>query len=178
MTAATTPSNLVQDERGRGRYASITVSTERASVKSCACTKRDLHALLSEHAFTRQFGYVVRTISPGRCRLDVPFQSAFERPGGVISGQVYMAAADVAMWLAIKTQLGIADASVTAELQTTFLRGGRHCVFACTARVLKIGQRLIFGVAECRDANRHILTHHTITYIRQAAANGVRLRQT
>jgi acyl-coenzyme A thioesterase PaaI-like protein len=96
----------------------------------------------------------------------------------VISGQVFMAAADVAMWLAIKTQLGIADASVTAELQTTFLRGGRRSVFACTARVLKLGQRLIFGVAECRDANRHILTHHTITYIRQPAANGVRLRQT
>jgi len=154
------------------------VSTESASLNSCKCTKRDLQALLSEHAFTRQFGFLVRSISPGRCRLDVPFQATFERPGGVISGQVFMAAADVAMWLAIKTELGIADTSVTAELQTTFLRGGRNSVFACTARVLKLGQRLIFGVAECSDPNRHMLTHHTITYIRQLATNGGRVSRT
>lgn len=47
------------------------------------------------------------------------FQEAFERPGGMVSGHVYMAAADVAMWLAIKTRPGLAD----ADLRSGRVRG-------------------------------------------------------
>jgi uncharacterized protein (TIGR00369 family) len=149
------------------------MATERASSTTCACNTRDLRALLKAHAFTRHPGFVVHSIALGRCCLNVPFQVAFERPGGVISGQVFMAAADVAMWLAIKTHLGLDDASVTAEMHTSFLRGGRKSAFRCTARVLKRGRRLIYGVAECRDPKGRLLAHHTITYIRQPAADDV-----
>jgi acyl-coenzyme A thioesterase PaaI-like protein len=31
----------------------------------------------------------------------MPFQKAIERPGGIVSGSVFMTAADLAMWLAI-----------------------------------------------------------------------------
>lgn len=133
---------------------------------SLACSEHDLEQLLATVAFTRNFGFVIRGIGDGQCSIDVPFQSAFERPGGVVSGQVFMAAADVAMWLAIKTKLGMEDSSVTAEMKTNFLRGARQEGFRCTAEVLKLGRRLIYGVAGCADSKGRLLTHHTVTYIR------------
>jgi uncharacterized protein (TIGR00369 family) len=131
-----------------------------------ACSANELKQLLNEVAFTRNLGIVLHEIADGECSIDVAFQEAFERPGGIVSGQVFMAAADVAMWLAIKTRLGLADASVTAEMKTNFLAGARRSAFRCTAKVLKVGRRLVYGVAECVDVNGKLLTHHTVTYMR------------
>lgn len=131
-----------------------------------AVTERELQLLLSEVAFTHQYGFALHSIDDGVCTLEVPFQAVFERPGGVVSGQVFMAAADVAMWLAIMTRLGVRDRSVTAEMKTNFLHGARQEPFLCTAKVVKLGKRLIYGVAECVNAQGKLLTHHTITYIR------------
>lgn len=131
-----------------------------------AVTEAELHHLLSEVAFTRQYGFTLGTIADGSCTITVPFQPVFERPGGIVSGQVFMAAADVAMWLAIKTRLGIEDRSVTAEMKTNFLSGARQEHFLCTATILKLGKRLIYGVAECVNGQGKLLAHHTITYIR------------
>src|SRR5580658_3296048 len=131
-----------------------------------ACNEKELEQLLADVAFTRNFGFVLHGIADGRCSIDVPFQEAFERPGGIVSGQVFMAAADVAMWLAIKTKLGLNDSSVTAEMKTNFLGGAKREGFRCTAKILKLGRRLVYGVAECVDENGKLLTHHTVTYIR------------
>ena len=105
-----------------------------------ACSEDELMRLLNEVAFTRNFGFVLHEIADGECSIDVPFQEAFERPGGIVSGQVFMASADVAMWLAIKTRLGLADSSVTAEMKTNFLGGAEKSGFRCTAKVLKFGR--------------------------------------
>ena len=131
-----------------------------------ACSQRELEQLLADVAFTRNFGFTLNRIGDGECSIDVPFQEAFERPGGIVSGQVFMAAADVAMWLAIKTKLGLADSSVTAEMKTNFLGAVQKGGFRCTAKVLKLGRRLIYGTAECVDSNGRLLTHSTVTYIR------------
>jgi uncharacterized protein (TIGR00369 family) len=131
-----------------------------------ACSEEELERLLGDVAFTKHFGFALQGIADGECSIRVPFQAAFERPGGLVSGQVFMAAADVAMWLAIKTKLGMADSSVTAEMKTNFLAGARGEGFSCNAKVLKLGRRLIYGVAECVDSNGRLLSHHTLTYIR------------
>ncbi len=80
------------------------------------------HLLSHEAAFTKGYGFVVTAIASGSCTLEVPHLPQFERPGGIVSGQVFMTAADVAMWLAIKTLRGMDDPSVTGHMQTQFLR--------------------------------------------------------
>jgi len=139
---------------------------QERSPMNLAVTEQELQHLLSEVAFTRQYGFALHTIADGICSLDVPFQAVFERPGGAVSGQVFMVAADVAMWLAIMTRLGVRDQSVTTEMKTNFLHGARQEPFLCTATILKLGKRLIYGVAECVNSRGTLLTHHTITYMR------------
>src|SRR5207249_9157667 len=77
----------------------------RGEAMTLASTEADLRRVLEGVAFTRSYGFRLRAIADGQCTLEVPFQAAFERPGGIVSGQVFMAAADVAMWLAIMTRL-------------------------------------------------------------------------
>src|SRR5437667_3449735 len=100
-----------------------------------AATESQLQQILTEVAFTRNFGFQIHSIADGECALSVPFQRAFERPGGIVSGQVFMAAADVAMWLAIMTKLGTAEVAVTAEMKTNFLNGAREEDFLCRAKI-------------------------------------------
>ncbi|HEX2914123.1 MAG TPA: PaaI family thioesterase [Chloroflexia bacterium] len=132
-----------------------------------AVTEQELQQLLAESDFVKMYGFELVSFEEGHCILRVPFQKVFERPGGVVNGPVYMAVADLAIWFAVITLIGReeGDMSVTTELNTAFLSGGRGDV-TCKARILKLGRRLIYGVAECMDEKGKLLTHHTATYIR------------
>jgi acyl-coenzyme A thioesterase PaaI-like protein len=128
-----------------------------------------LNALLAAHEFTRKPGFRVTGLGAGECELAAPYSPEYERPGGIVSGQLYMHAADVAFWLAIKTRLGLEDGSVTSGMTTAFLGSARREGFSCRARLLRVGQRLIYGEAECSAGGR-LLTHHTLTYARPATS--------
>ena len=141
-------------------------SPQHGASKSLAASKSDLQRLLAEQPFLHGYGFRVRSIASGECAITVPFRRSFERPGGMVSGLVFMAAADVAMWFAIKTLLGLDDGCVTAEMKTSFLSAAKQQDFRCHARVLKLGKRLVYGVAECTGLDGKLLTHHTLTYIR------------
>lgn len=131
-----------------------------------AATAAQLQSLLDQAVFVAHYNFRVHAVGQGECTVHVPFAPGLERPGRVVGGPVFMAAADVAMWLAVLTRLGPDDMSVTAGLNTTFLAPARGEDFDCTARVLKLGRRLIYGVAECIGRDGRLLTHHTVTYAR------------
>src|SRR5437879_12953546 len=107
-----------------------------------AATEAELRGLLEEVAFTRAYGFRLQAIDEGQCTLEVPFQAAFERTGGIVSGQVFMAAADVAMWLAIMTRLRPRAGWVAAGMTSAFLRAGRREPLRCAARRGELGGQL------------------------------------
>lgn len=127
-------------------------------------TVSDLNQLLNSLEFTRRFGFRVIAAGDGTCEMLVPYLPEHDRPGGIVSGQVYMHAADVTFWLAVKTRLGQAEEYVTSNMTTAFLGSARAHDFMCHARVIKTGRRLIYGEAECRVGDK-TLTHHTLTYV-------------
>ena len=128
--------------------------------------KKNLQALLDRSKFLRPWGFRLTRVRDGECTLQLPHRRALERPGGIINGPALMAAADCAMWVAIKSRIGIERDALTAELNTAFLSpaNGRHVY--CTARILKFGGRRIYGVAECHDRDGKLYSHHTLTYAR------------
>jgi uncharacterized protein (TIGR00369 family) len=131
----------------------------------------ELNRLLDAHEFTSRMGMRVVALGDGECELEVPYRPEHDRPGGIVSGQVYMHAADVAFWLAIKTRLGMGDASVTSSMTTAFLGSASREALRCRAQLLKVGRRLVYGCAECSASGRP-LTHHTLTYARIAPVQG------
>ena len=135
-------------------------------MSSTRASKAALQKLLMRSRFVNGYGLKLLAISDAECTIAMPFRRAFERPGGTVNGPAFMAAADCAMWLAIKRHIGIEHDAVTSELNTAFLNAARRQTVYCTARVLKLGKRIIYGSAECHDRRGKLFTHHTVTYAR------------
>jgi uncharacterized protein (TIGR00369 family) len=131
-------------------------------------TQEELNQALLESAFAKIYGFRLEGLARGECTLLVPYRKDFERPGGFVAGPVFMAAADVATWLAIMTLVGRGSLTLTYELKTTFLNPAKQEDILCTARILKCGRTLIYGIAEGRDRREQLLAHHTITYVRKS----------
>jgi uncharacterized protein (TIGR00369 family) len=129
-------------------------------------SKRQLQALLKRARFVSGYGFRLVSASDVECTLAMPFRRTMERPGGTVNGPAFMTAADCAMWMAIKRRLGMEHDAVTYELNTAFLNAARRETVFCTARVLKMGKRIIYGTAECHDGKGRLFTHHTVTYAR------------
>ena len=128
--------------------------------------KKALQALLDRSRFLRQYGFRVVSLKKNQCTLELPHRPVLERPGGIINGPALMAAADCAMWLAIKAQIGIDNDALTSDLNTTFLAPAKGEHVYCTASILKMGRRRIYGVAKCHGRRGNLFSHHTLTYVR------------
>ena len=131
-----------------------------------SASKAALQKLLGRSRFVRSYGLKLVSITDADCMIAMPFRRALERPGGIINGPALMAAADCAMWLAIKARIGVENDALTSELNTAFLAPAMGEHVYCTARILKLGKRIIYGVAECHDRRGKIFTHHSVTYVR------------
>jgi uncharacterized protein (TIGR00369 family) len=134
--------------------------------RALAAGKKQLQALLDRSRFVRGYGFRVVSVSAAAATIELPFRRALERPGGIVNGPALMAAADCAMWVAIKAVLGMERDALTSELNTAFLAPAVNEPVRCTARILKLGKRSIYGVAECHSRAGKLFTHHTVTYVR------------
>jgi uncharacterized protein (TIGR00369 family) len=128
-------------------------------------TRKELQALLDRSRFIRHYGFRVVKATQELCTIELPHRPLLERPGGIINGPALMAAADCAMWLAIKTRIGLDKDALTSELNTAFLNAAKAGHVYCTARILKFGRRTIYGTAECHSKAGQIFSHHTVTYM-------------
>ena len=127
---------------------------------------RALQGLIDKSKFIRHYGFRVVRSNADACTIELPHKPLLERPGGIINGPALMAAADCAMWLAIKARIGVEGDALTSELNTAFLAPAKGEHVYCTARILKMGRRRIYGVAECHGKKGNLFSHHTLTYVR------------
>lgn len=141
-----------------------------AAASRSGSIKRRLQALLDAERFVRPYGFRVIALRPLGCTIELPFRRALERPGGIVNGPALMAAADCAMWLAVKAAIGLEHDALTSELNTAFLAAAKEEPVRCTARILKLGKRSIYGVAECHSRAGKLFSHHTVTYVRLPAS--------
>lgn len=128
--------------------------------------KKALQQILDTSQFLRPYGFRVVSADQEKCMLELPHKPDLERPGGIINGPALMAAADCAMWFAIKARIGLENDALTSELNTAFLAPAKGEHVYCTARILKMGRRRIYGVAECHGEQGNLFSHHTLTYVR------------
>ena len=95
--------------------------------------------------------------------LRLPHADKLHHAGGVICGQVFMAAADTAMIVAISHALGGFQPMTTVSLTTSFLRPVKAGDVLVTATILRRGRNLIFGEIELIDETGALAAHATTT---------------
>jgi len=104
------------------------------------------------------------SVSDESATLRLPFSGELRHSGGVICGQVFMAAADTAMIVAISAALGEFRPMTTVSLNINFMRAVRKGDVLVTARVLRMGRNLVFGEIELHDEDGKMAVHATTTY--------------
>lgn len=101
----------------------------------------------------------------GHCRVRLPFQPEFLRPGGTISGPTMMQLTDVAMYIAVLSAVGWAPLAVTTQLNIHFLRKPAPRDLFAEARLLRLGKRSAVGeVAILSEGAPEPVAHATSTY--------------
>lgn len=104
------------------------------------------------------------SVSDESATLRLPFSGELRHSGGVICGQVFMAAADTAMIVAISAALGEFRPMTTVSLNINFMRTVRKGDVLVSARVLRMGRNLVFGEIELHDEEGKMAVHATTTY--------------
>ncbi|SAL17107.1 phenylacetic acid degradation-related protein [Caballeronia sordidicola] len=111
----------------------------------------------------RDLGLSLESASDERVTLRLPHADKLRHAGGVICGQVFMAAADTAMIVAISHALGGFQPMTTVSLTTSFLRPVKAGDVLVTAVILRRGRNLVFGEIELHDETGALAAHATTT---------------
>ena len=119
--------------------------------------------------FRREFPQtkcVVEAVGDGTSTVSHEITVHELRPGGTVAGPVLMTVADVAIYVAILSKLGIIPLAVTTSLTINFLRkpaADRAIVGTC--KLLKVGRSLVVGeVALYSRGLDEIVAHAVGTY--------------
>ncbi|MDE2573421.1 MAG: PaaI family thioesterase [bacterium] len=138
-----------------------------------AITPQEAQRMLGALALAELFAFSVRELGPGSCTMEAPFLDLFLRPGELVSGPVYMALADAAVWVALMTIVGPMPMAVTSELTSNFLRGAVREDVLCAARILSLEGGIAHASAQCTTRAGVVLTHHSATYSLPPRSNGL-----
>lgn len=106
---------------------------------------RDEMAAFLQREFP-QTRVTVEAIAPDEIVVGHDITEAELRPGGTVSGPVMMALADVALYVAILSRIGLVPLTVTTSLNINFLRkpqADRRLLGRC--RLMKLGKTLAVG---------------------------------
>jgi uncharacterized protein (TIGR00369 family) len=114
--------------------------------------------------WVRALGLKPVSVTDESATLRLPFSGELRHQGGVICGQVFMAAADTAMVIAISAALGEFKPMTTVSQNISFMRAVRNGDVLITARVLRLGRNLVFGEVELTDEDGKMACHATTTY--------------
>lgn len=125
----------------------------------------EVRAFLAEHYPQGEIYGSVEDVGEGWVLMRLRVDEQHLRPGGTVSGPTMMGMADVAIWTALQTKMGVAPMMVTSNLNINFLSKPKPVDVLARARVLKVGRRLGFG--ECyiySGSEDQIVAHVTASY--------------
>jgi uncharacterized protein (TIGR00369 family) len=114
--------------------------------------------------WVRALSLAPESVGDDSVTLRLPHSEHLRHAGGVICGQVFMAAADTAMVVAISHVMGGFSPMTTVSLNTTFLRPVKAGDVLVTARVMRRGRNLVFGEIDMLDEKGQLAAHATTTY--------------
>jgi uncharacterized protein (TIGR00369 family) len=114
--------------------------------------------------WVRQLGLRAEAVDAQGVTLRLPFDESFRHAGGVVCGQVLMAAADTAMIVAVASALGAFRPMTTVTLTTSFLRPVIDGDVLVRANVLRLGKTVVFGEIELTGTDGKLAVQATTTY--------------
>jgi uncharacterized protein (TIGR00369 family) len=122
--------------------------------------------LVAEHmALSPEFRWNVVELAHGFSRVRLEYDGAFVRAGGTVSGPTMFALADLTLYAAVLSVVGLVPLAVTSEMAIHFLRRPPPVPMIATAEILKAGSKLVHGdVRIYSEGDDAAVCHATGTY--------------
>ena len=129
-------------------------------------TFEELQAFLDEQ-FPQGAAYgTLRKLGVGWAEMSLAVDEEHLRPGGTVSGPAMMGLADVTLYAALLSNIGLVPLAVTTNLNINFLRKPvAHQPIWARATMLKVGRTM--GVGEVfvySEGSEEPVAHSTMTY--------------
>ncbi|MEC7815515.1 MAG: PaaI family thioesterase [Pseudomonadota bacterium] len=108
----------------------------------------------------------LQELGDGWAEMKLEVDESHLRPGGTVSGPAMMGLADVTMYAALLSRIGLVPLAVTTNLNINFLRKpAAHAPIRARATMLKVGRTM--GVGEVFVYSEGVddpVAHSTMTY--------------
>ena len=131
-------------------------------------TEAELDELVrGELPWAVDMGLRIERLEEGACRVRLPFDPSFVRPGGSVAGPMMIAAASFAMYAAVLSAYGPVKQTVARQLSCSFLRAAAPADLLADARLLHRGARAAYGEAalySVADEAAGPVAHVTMTF--------------
>jgi uncharacterized protein (TIGR00369 family) len=131
-------------------------------------TKEALERFIKEQCpLVDDFGITCEELGSGYAVLRLRYDERWLRPGKYIFGGMLMTLADIAMYCAILSVVGLKPMTVTNELKINFLRPAVGGDVLARADVLKAGRRIVYGEIRLTMADdpKKLIGHATSSYV-------------
>ncbi|HRD75567.1 MAG TPA: PaaI family thioesterase [Hyphomicrobiaceae bacterium] len=112
----------------------------------------------------------IEAATPTHARVRMIPTPSTIRPGGTISGPAMFKLADLAVYVALLSELGVAGLdTATSSLNITFLARPEPRDMIADARILRRGRRLVVGEVEMvTEGKPDLVAHAVVTYVMPA----------
>lgn len=110
-------------------------------------------------SFSKLIGMRLVDLKPDEAVISIEMRDDLRQPSGVLHGGVTATLIDTAMAFAVRTRLGIDEATATVDLTIHYLRPHITGTFTCTAKIVRAGKRIFTVSAEVHNEDgKHIAT--------------------
>jgi len=118
------------------------------------------------HSEFPQASFIIESVGDKSATIRKKISQEHLRPGGTVSGPVLMEMADVALYVAILSEIGLVALAVTTSLNINFLRkpsAEKDIIAKC--KLIKVGKSLVIGeVSIYSDGLLEPVAHAVGTY--------------
>jgi len=120
-----------------------------------AFAENALHSL----PFSKLIGMQLVDLQPDVAVISIEMRDDLRQPSGVLHGGVTATLIDTAMAFAVRTRLGLTEATATIDLTVHYLRPHVTGTFTCKAKVVRAGKRIFTVSADVVNQDgKHIAT--------------------
>jgi uncharacterized protein (TIGR00369 family) len=128
------------------------------------CAIRD--GILPPPPMAKLIGFRMVTVEPGRIVMELDAEESLENTIGLLHGATAAALLDTAMGCAISTMLPVGQASVTLDLNLTYLRplSVKSATIQAEGKLIKLGRQTSYTEGFVRDGAGNLAVHATSTF--------------
>ena len=127
-----------------------------------AFAENALHTL----PFSKLIGMQLDDLQPDLAVISIDMRDDLRQPSGVLHGGVTATLIDTAMAFAVRTRLGMTEATATIDLTVHYLRPHMTGKFICTAKVVRAGKRIFTVAADVHGNEGKLIATGLSTYTR------------